>query len=157
MDRFWAKTQPRDSGCIEWTASCDPGGYGKFRVTGQLVSAHRFAYALTHGPIPTGAVICHRCDNPPCVNPGHLFVGTYADNAQDMIRKGRHWIVTDPGRRATGEAAHRARLTQAEVQAVIALSAQGFTQRAIAERVGTVQSHVSRILSGHSRPDAKVG
>lgn len=75
-----------DSGCWEWTRSKATNGYG--RITNSL-SAHRAAYELFVGPIPDGMQVCHRCDNPPCCNPAHLFLGTAADNAHDRDAKGR--------------------------------------------------------------------
>lgn len=157
MDRFWAKAKRAESGCWEWTASRFRNGYGRFRLDGRTQSAHRVAYELAVGQIPDGMLICHRCDNRVCVNPEHLFIGTHADNAQDMIQKGRHWIVTDPGRRAAGGLAHKARLSAAQVEEIFALSARGLAQRAIAKVVGTNQGHVSRILAGKCWPDARVG
>lgn len=91
-ERFWARVHKTD-GCWEWTGCRQADGYG--RVYGgrgaspQIAAAHRFAYALTHGPIPTGLCVCHKCDNPPCCNPAHLFLGTVRDNAKDMAGKGR--------------------------------------------------------------------
>lgn len=80
-----------DSECIEWTGYRLPSGYGQTRVKGRgLQRAHRVAWEEVHGPIPEGMYVCHRCDNPPCVNVDHLFLGTPVDNATDMTSKERH-------------------------------------------------------------------
>ena len=79
-----------ESGCWEWGGSRDGRGYGTVSVGSDgHPYAHRFSYETFIGKIPDGHVICHRCDNPPCINPAHLFVGTQADNVQDMVSKGR--------------------------------------------------------------------
>ena len=76
--------------CIEWQGPRYPNGYGQVRLPKQRSrGAHRVAYEQAFGPIPEGMVVCHRCDNPPCVNPEHLFVGTQLDNQRDMRAKGR--------------------------------------------------------------------
>jgi lambda repressor-like predicted transcriptional regulator len=78
-----------DRGCHEWSGGRSPQGYGSVAFEGQMRGAHRLAYELFVGPIPDGMVVMHECDNPCCVNPAHLRVGTYADNTRDMLEKGR--------------------------------------------------------------------
>jgi hypothetical protein len=82
---FWSKVQKTDS-CWEWVGKKDHAGYGYFKG-GR--TAHRFSWEITHGPIPEGLCICHHCDNPSCVRPDHLFLGTHQDNVWDSKRKGR--------------------------------------------------------------------
>lgn len=88
-ERFWKKVKKAENGCWEWQASCDKKGYGQIRFNGTMIKAHRKMWEIVKGPIPEGLCVLHRCDNPPCVNPDHLFLGTMKDNSQDMVKKGR--------------------------------------------------------------------
>lgn len=89
-DRFWPRvdTSGGPDACWEWTRGRDPHGYGRF-ATPNSDLAHRASWELHNGPIPAGLNVLHHCDNPPCVNPRHLFLGTQKDNVDDMVAKGR--------------------------------------------------------------------
>ena len=84
---FWDHVAKGD-GCWEWTGS-RRAGYGRAIVNQKSVRAHRRAWVLTNGPIPDGLFVLHKCDNPPCVRPDHLFLGTQLDNRRDAVAKGR--------------------------------------------------------------------
>ena len=91
LSAFWAQIERRGPNeCWPWVGTRHPRGYGIIRLEGINFRAHRVAYVLATGESIRGLAVCHRCDNPPCINPMHLFVGTQADNLHDMIHKGRH-------------------------------------------------------------------
>lgn len=100
-ERFWRHVRKSD-GCWEWTGSTNDSGYGQFKVDKWPVKAHRFSWLLHFGSIPGDLLVCHHCDNPPCVRPDHLFLGSVDNNNHDKMRKGRqlhgaHGVV-DPAR-----------------------------------------------------------
>lgn len=152
--RFWSKVDRRGPDeCWTWRgANCR--GYGQF-VHGSLKTdrraivgprrktyAHRFSFEQANGPVPAGMYVCHRCDNPPCVNPAHLFAGSAADNGSDMAQKRRS---THGARNA------RARLTDDDVRWIrFAHAYAGAAAREIAPRFGVTVNTVWRVVAGHT-------
>lgn len=104
VERFWEKVVRGDR-CWAWAAYRGPAGYGIITDRSRrvrTVQAHRLSWEIHNGPIPEGLCVLHRCDNPPCTNPAHLFLGTHADNAQDKASKGRNVNpLTDANKRRT--------------------------------------------------------
>lgn len=83
-------THNLSSGCWEWAGYCNPDGYGQRKINGKTLRAHRMSYTVYSGEIPEGLCVLHKCDNPKCCNPEHLFIGTHSDNMKDMWDKNRH-------------------------------------------------------------------
>lgn len=95
--RFWEKVE-KTEGCWKWRASVNQRGYGRFGVSsGKGVNAHRVSWVIHNGQIPGDLFVCHKCDNPPCCNPEHLFLGTRQQNVDDMIlkKRGKHFKTSD--------------------------------------------------------------
>lgn len=116
MDRFWSKVEKTD-GCWNWTAGVSEKGYGLFSVNNRNRRAHRVSYEMHCEPIPPGMQVLHKCDNPRCVRPDHLFLGTGADNMADKVAKGREAHVG-----VQGEKHPRAKLTNEQVLAIRSMS-----------------------------------
>jgi hypothetical protein len=133
-DRFWEKVD-KSGECWVWTAAKQASGYGKFviRKGDTPVGAHRLAYQLEVGDIPEGMYVLHRCDNPSCVRPDHLFVGTHLDNMADMRAKGR-WHYTP--RNQNGERNPSSILSDAKVSAMLADLASGGRPVSVARKYG---------------------
>ena len=141
--RFWGQVDRRGPDeCWEWRGRRKHGKtYGFFRVggrQGRTLIASRVSWMLTHGPIPNGMCILHRCDNPPCCNPAHLFLGTQLDNIRDRDRKGRQ-------RAPRGSGNGSSRLTEADVEHIRARLSSGDKGNAIAREFGVGTSTISRI------------
>lgn len=106
--------------CLEWVRASSSAGYGQIRAGGKIVILHRLAYEVSNGVsgLPPGLFVCHKCDNPRCCNPQHLFLGTPVDNARDMMNKGRgngQFVKGVAAYTARGEKASNAKLTEEEV------------------------------------------
>jgi hypothetical protein len=145
QERFWKHVTPgTPDECWEWQGARTLG-YGAIYdgERGWPVKAHRVSWELHVGPIPDGRNVLHRCDNPPCVNPHHLYLGSHADNARDRATRGR-------GResRQLGEANRNAKLTEAQVREIIAelKKLPRRSQTSIAKDFGVGQAQVSRIM-----------
>lgn len=150
--RFWAKADKSED-CWYWTASRSRKGYGSFRFYGKTSQAHRVAWILTKGNIPDGLCVLHRCDTPSCVNPRHLFLGTFSDNTADMISKNRHGCghgsILHTARVSRGEKHFRAKLTEADVRDICKKYASGnTTQRKLAAFYGIDHAGIHRIIHG---------
>lgn len=125
------------AGCWLWAGPLLPNGYGRFGKS----TAHRKSWELHHGPIPAGLYVCHSCDVPACVNPGHLWLGTAADNRHDCDAKGRA---------AIGEALGSSKLTERQVAAIKANLASGHRVAVIAAAHGVTPSTIYRIRKGET-------
>lgn len=147
-ERFWSKVDRlHGDGCWPWTACVrnKDEGYGAFWLCGRHRPAHRIAWELTNGPITDPEmVVCHRCDNPPCCNPAHLFLGTALENNNDKVAKRRH---------PTGERHHFAILTAEEVAEIRAAPKYRGYRLPLAEKFGVRLQLITEIRSGVSWKD----
>lgn len=134
---FWTYATKGD-GCWTWTGPKARLGYGLFSFSGwRKLPAHRVAFSFTNSPPPSDLCACHRCDNPSCVNPSHLFLGTKRDNTQDMIRKGRAKLGQYCSGSLVGELNPAAKLTEAQVRAIREEYATGgMSQPKLAKKYG---------------------
>lgn len=140
ISQFWSYVSKGD-GCWLWTSALDAHGYGMYRLEAgkSMRRAHRLAWEIINGPIPAELVVCHRCDNPPCVRPDHLFLGTQRDNMHDCVTKGRM---------PRGEQRHSAKLTEDQVRSIRALRQAGQSRRSVARTFEVSSRTVLAIESG---------
>jgi hypothetical protein len=150
-ERFYEKTQPEpNSGCLLWIGTVNGKGYGEFteiprrrQAPRSMERAHRMAWRLTHGDIPAGMCVCHRCDTRLCVNVEHLFLGTYTDNNQDRAKKGR-----SADRR--GSRNGLAKLSESDIPRIRSLLAAGEDLLSIARIFSVSKSQIHSIKTGRT-------
>ena len=153
LARFWLHVNKRgEVDCWEWATPGDVHGYGSFWLKGRQVKAHRAAWKLLVGEIPAGMCVCHKCDNPSCVNPSHLFIGTHADNMMDMAAKGR--AVGGTGAKY-GRLHHKAKLTEKVIILARKRIANGERVTHIAKEYGCSHSAISNAVRGKTWPSAR--
>lgn len=134
--RFWKSVPIGDSdACWPWRLRCDRWGYGRFAIKNQRLLAHRVAFELSTKPLGTQHV-CHSCDNPPCCNPAHLFLGTHQDNMADATQKG-HFRGTNNG---------RAILCENDVLNIRAMNSKGAPIDDIAKQYGVSQGAIRHVI-----------
>lgn len=154
-EQFWENVS-KTSDCWLWQRRRTKFGYGELSFEGRHVTAHRLSYELANGPPPAGARVLHRCDNPPCVNPEHLFVGSQADNVKDMDLKGRRRTArgdasgarTRPDRRPRGVRQWNAQLTDEQVMTLRARYDAGASAYEIAGELGVHPDTAWRAATG---------
>lgn len=166
-EQFWAKVDRSAGPCWPWLARLGRDGYGQTKWGGKNVRAHRLAWELTFGPIPEGKFILHArgCNNPACVNPAHLRVGTHAENMEDRNAQGRqskgnahadtmrrvasrgdaNGLRLHPERAARGETNGNAKLVAANIPVIDARIAAGETQAFIAADYGVAHTLIGKI------------
>jgi len=148
IEHFWSKVDKSlgSNGCWIWLMSVDSDGYGHIGRYDKLIACHRLAYKLTFGSIPEGKSVLHSCDNPVCVNPKHLFIGTQLINMQDCTNKGRR-------RPQSGENNSNATLRKEDIRLIrevyVAGSRNGEgSSKALSKRFGVTSATIQRIVNG---------
>lgn len=138
---FWEKVERTES-CWNWKASKDRYGYGQLTCQGKHRMAHHVAYELTKGAIPDGLCVLHHCDNPSCVNPEHLYLGTHRHNTQDMMQRGRNQCGRFPG--STNPTS---KLTEEDVKTIRWMHENGtLSNQAIADHFGVTGALIGMIV-----------
>lgn len=146
---FWMKVE-KSAECWTWRGTLAAYGYGRTTWMGRQTGTHRVSWEIHHGAIPDGLSVLHRCDNPPCVNPAHLFLGTQTDNMRDMTSKSRHAHQAHPETYPKGVRHWKARLTEEMVLSIRRRHARGETFADIAREVGISRATVSQAGRGQT-------
>lgn len=137
--RLESKIEKDKNDCWNWTGEITKDGYGRSSIKGKSMHAHRYSFIIFNGEIPNGKFVCHHCDNPLCVNPAHLFIGTQADNMLDKKRKGR---CAD----RKGEKHPLSKFKTEDIQNIRKFYKQGITQRVLAFLFDCHQSQISHVV-----------
>lgn len=142
LDRFYYKWYIDKNDCWNWLGALNCDGYGVInKRKRETMRVHRLSWMLFNGPIPDGLCVCHKCDNPSCVNPKHLFLGTPADNMKDKHRKGR-------SANQIGEENNNAKLTRHQVEFIKDLVSEGLSKTFVAKMFGVRTAAISKIIKG---------
>lgn len=151
LERLLNHTKEENDCWIWCSATRMKFGYGAIKVKGKTLSAHRYSYTLHHGDIPAGMFVCHKCDNPKCINPDHLFLGTNSDNMKDAYSKGRITLPTNGGFKLGNKPVNRKLTEEQVIQIKEILKTRGKTTlREIAEQFGVNQYVIRDINCGRS-------
>lgn len=136
MKKILKNKYKKDSnGCWIWQKSKNEKGYGRIQVKGKMWAAHRLSFTLSKGNILKGMVVCHSCDNPSCINPDHLWLGTMGENMLDMMKKGRGRI---------------SKLSDEDKSKIVSLTSAGYSKEDIARQFDTSLGVVIFILNSHA-------
>ena len=147
VKRFWSRVDIRgENECWPWLGFIKENGYGYFSCYKKMRYTHRVAYILTYGFFDLSLQVCHSCDNPPCCNPAHLWLGSQKDNIQDCIKKGRDMFI---GERNGGHI-----LSTSSVNKIRTLLAEGYEGASIAKLFNVSQAAISRIKNNHAWHEA---
>jgi hypothetical protein len=135
-DRFFSRFVVLANGCWQWRSHTDKDGYGILPGDKKNVRAHRLSYEIHIEKISDGMIVCHKCDNPGCVNPEHLFIGTKKDNAQDALQKGRAYV---------GEKNGRSKLTEQNVKEILSSK---LNSEQLAQKLGVSRATINSVKRG---------
>jgi len=138
-ERLLSRIEKQDSGCWKWIGTKNKKGYGMMVYKGRIHASHRVSWQEFYGEIPEGMLICHKCDNPSCVNPDHLFVGSNQDNMDDMKQKGRASKSKDK------QKSRRKISREKELEIIERYKTSNVTQKSLANEFGIALNHVRRL------------
>lgn len=154
--RFYKQAMIMDSGCIEWQGSISQAGYGQISIDCKSVLVHRLSWNIFNGKIPKGLFICHKCDNPKCCNPDHLFLGTPKDNMQDAWAKGRMGTPKSMQEMSLGIKDHikgekhsGSKLKEKHVREILVLNGLGVKDKELGVKFGVSHSTINDVI--HNR------